>query len=187
MNALQILKGISDYVQSAEPWLSQDNMTAKALSNMSSRLQNYALKLKELEQARIKDLEENGPKLTHDGQWELTLLRDGKEEHTCFGDFSIHLESCKAEKRLELKLTGPEENGVTYFIWARPLYTDMAPYPVYVTKAEYDILNEKINEDEDETRRYEDTVCSFCGDKESECGGDHADEMRDIMRRSRPW
>jgi hypothetical protein len=185
MNALQTLKGLSDYLQTAEPWLSQDIMTAKALSHMSSRIQSYALKLKELEQARIKDLEENGPKLTHDGQWELTLLRNGKEEHTCFGDFSIHLESCVTEKRAEWKLTGPEENGVTYFIWARPLYIDMAPYPVYVTKAEYDILNEKIN-DED-ARRYEDTVCSFCGDKESNCGGDHSSEMREIMRRSRPW
>lgn len=25
-------------------------------------------------------------------------------------------------------------------------------------------------------------ICSFCGEKEIDCGGDHADEMRDIMR-----
>jgi hypothetical protein len=28
----------------------------------------------------------------------------------------------------------------------------------------------------------EDSKCTFCGAMESECGGDHADEMRDIMR-----
>jgi hypothetical protein len=31
-------------------------------------------------------------------------------------------------------------------------------------------------------------VCTFCGELERECGGDHVDEMRDIMREScRGW
>lgn len=30
-------------------------------------------------------------------------------------------------------------------------------------------------------------TCSFCGDKEIDCGGDHSSEMREIWRNSRVW
>jgi hypothetical protein len=34
-------------------------------------------------------------------------------------------------------------------------------------------------------REYYDQECSFCGSKLWDCGGDHGDEMRDILRESR--
>lgn len=31
---------------------------------------------------------------------------------------------------------------------------------------------------------YDEAICTFCGEKNRECGGDHGDEMRQIMRES---
>ena len=40
----------------------------------------------------------------------------------------------------------------------------------------------EVDDDDDDDYRMEDSKCTFCGAMESQCGGDHADEMRDIMR-----
>ena len=40
----------------------------------------------------------------------------------------------------------------------------------------------EVDDDDDDDYRMEDSKCTFCSAMESQCGGDHADEMRDIMR-----
>ena len=39
-------------------------------------------------------------------------------------------------------------------------------------------------EDAERDAEYDEATCTFCGEKNRECGGDHADEMRQIMRES---
>ena len=47
-------------------------------------------------------------------------------------------------------------------------------------------IAEEVEEAEREERwaAYDEATCTFCGEKNRECGGDHADEMRQIMRES---
>jgi len=46
------------------------------------------------------------------------------------------------------------------------------------------IHDDYINAHEEADRN---KTCSFCGDKEADCGGDHSSEMREIWRNSRVW
>jgi hypothetical protein len=39
-------------------------------------------------------------------------------------------------------------------------------------------------EREERWAAYDEATCTFCGEKNRDCGGDHADEMREIMRAS---
>ena len=48
-----------------------------------------------------------------------------------------------------------------------------------------DIAEEVVEaEREERWAAYDEATCTFCGEKNRECGGDHADEMRQIMRES---
>jgi hypothetical protein len=40
-------------------------------------------------------------------------------------------------------------------------------------------------EDTEREAAYDEATCTFCGEKNRDCGGDHGDEMREIMRESR--
>jgi antitoxin component of RelBE/YafQ-DinJ toxin-antitoxin module len=43
---------------------------------------------------------------------------------------------------------------------------------------------EEVREDEEYLAAQEEANCTFCGEKYRDCGGDHGDEMRQIMRES---
>jgi hypothetical protein len=42
-------------------------------------------------------------------------------------------------------------------------------------------------EEKEKNAERPDEKCSFCGMMHSECGGDHGDEMRQIIRENSPW
>jgi hypothetical protein len=46
-------------------------------------------------------------------------------------------------------------------------------------------LAEKALNDAEEAEYYKNLKCTFCGDLDSVCGGDHGDEMREICREGR--
>jgi len=54
-------------------------------------------------------------------------------------------------------------------------------------KEKQEQLQEEARAEEIEQEDRPDEKCTFCGEMESECGGDHVDEMRDIIRESGGW
>jgi hypothetical protein len=143
MEALQAIKYLAAELQYS---LSGENVDPNTLLHMSSYIQACAKNLKKLEDARIKDLEENGPKLVKNGnQWSLTLLRN-KEKYLCFDDCEISLDYCwEQETRNFWNITeSPDPDGFTYFIVATPRNTTYAPSAVYLTKKEFYMLEKKI-------------------------------------------
>jgi len=42
-------------------------------------------------------------------------------------------------------------------------------------------------EEKEKNAERPDEKCTFCGEMYSECGGDHGDEMRQIIRESGGW
>jgi hypothetical protein len=114
-----------------------------------------------------------------------------KEEKMTFGEHS--LEVCAAPpNELHMwdraKINGPPaEDGLIYYLCAR--HFDVArPFFFWLKDKEESLaLRKAIKDAEDlhynaEDYWRKDSKCTFCGAMESECGGDHGDEMRDIQR-----
>lgn len=193
MNALQTLRDIRDDIENSKHWLEDSFKGPSALSNMSTRIQFYAQRLKELEAERIKDLHDNGPKATGDiCDITITLLRDGKEKHVQIGEYNVQLtKTNKKETIKSFKLDGPADaEGMTHFIQAVPGDWGQMPWGVWISKDESEKLHVELariykDEQDDDDYSHEDYKCTFCGQMASECGEDHGDEMRDIMREHR--
>jgi hypothetical protein len=190
MNALQTLKNIRDDMENTKHWLQASFANPSALSNMSVRFQSYAQQLKELEAERVKDLQDNGPKLSGTlSDMTVTLLRDGKEKHIEFGEYNFKLDMTDNQEKIKsLKVDGPPDaEGMTYFIEASPGDWGQMPWGVWISKEEHAKLNSefgRLYEDEEDDYYNQDSKCTFCGAMESECGGDHGDEMREIQRQA---
>lgn len=190
MNALQTLKAICGDMENSKQWLQASFANPSALSNISARIQEYALKLKELEAERIKDLQDNGPSATgQPGDITVTLLRDGKEKHIEFGEYNLRLSMTNNQEKIKtFKLDGPPDaEGMTHFIEACPGDWAQMPWGVWISKEESAKLSKELaniykDEEDDDDYYNQDRKCTFCGYMESECGGDHGDEMRDICR-----
>jgi len=188
MNALQTLKTIRDDVENTKHWLQGSFANPSALSNMSARIQEYAQQLKELEAERIQDLQENGPKLSVTlSDITVTLLRDGKEKHIEFGEYTFNLDMTDNQEKIKsLKIDGPPDaEGMTHFIKASPGDWGQVPWGVWISKEEHAKLNSefgRLYEDEEDDYYNQDHKCTFCGSMASECGEDHGDEMRDRQR-----
>ena len=118
-----------------------------------------------------------------------------KEEKCEFGAHKISV--CAAlESDLETweraQIEGPvSDNGLIYYLSAQPQDLGIPSLIWLQNRDEYLALRKAIEDAEQfyyqmndhDDRCYEDDVCTFCGDMERECGGDHGDEMRDIQRR----
>ena len=192
MNTIDLLKTIHGDMENTKHWLEDRFLNPSALSSMSARFQNYAQQLKELDEARVKDLRDNGPKVTGDiCDITITLLRPDaegvmKEKHIPFGEYSVDIASTDKEEKIKsFKLDGPPDaDGLTYYIHASPGDWGHSPFGIWISKEEATKLKGELGHlyDDDEGYYEYDTKCSFCGSMQSECGGDHGDEMRDIMR-----
>ena len=160
MNALKTLKDFCDNWQNTTHWLQPRFANPSALSMMSESIQVYAQRLKELEEERIKDLQDNGPKATGDiCDITITLLRDGKEKHIEFGEYNIQLAKTDKEETIKsLKLDGlPDSQGMTHFIKAVPGGWGQMPWGVWITKDESEKLSvelARIYKDEEEDDDY---------------------------------
>jgi len=101
-----------------------------------------------------------------------------------------NLSVCRAHKEdfqgrtLSPQIKGPPaDDGFFYYLYAQP---EAVGSPVFVwlkDKEEADALRNAIEDAEKLYYDYsQDRKCTFCGSMESECGGDHGDEMRMITR-----
>ena len=193
MNALQTLRDIRDDIENSKHWLEDRFKGPSALSNMSTRIQFYAQRLKELDAERIKDLHDNGPKATgYICDITITLLRDGKEKHIQIGEYNVQLTKTNKKDTIKsFKLDGPSDaEGMTHFIQANPGGWGQMPWGVWISKEESEKLHVELariykDEQDDDDYSRDDYKCTFCGQMASECGEDHGDEMRDIMREHR--
>jgi hypothetical protein len=130
------------------------------------------------------------PTVAFDGiAYSITLVRDGKKVTESFGDHTLSVCACH-EKELasweRALIKGPvAADDMLYYLCARP-HDVGSPFFVWLqNKEEADLLQKVIWEAEDfhhENGWREDSKCTFCGYMDSECGGDHGDEMRQIMR-----
>ena len=139
------------------------------------------------------------PIVSFDGLgYEVTLFRPDttgaiKEKKCEFGAHNISV--CAAlESDLETweraQIEGPvSDNGLIYYLSAQPQDLGIPSLIWLQNRDEYLALRKAIEDAEqfyyhmnDDDRSYEDDVCTFCGQMISECGGDHGDEMRDIVR-----
>lgn len=148
MNTIATLKKIRDELcdSNLDP---MNDMNHRALSSLSLRIQQHAEELKALDAVRLMDLEENGPKIFvgHD-EYTVILLRDGEEVVINFVQQRITFESCHTEEeRNKWRLTHPpSEDGSTYFIKAEPTGWIYSPFAIWITKEEYVILKQKLDE-----------------------------------------
>jgi hypothetical protein len=117
------------------------------------------------------------PTVSHENNtYTFRLWREGKEVVHTFKDSFVTLYMGN-EKSIPInqlaRMNGPSYDGWTYYISAQPHEGDEVV--VWLSKEEFDIL---------QPIEYSLHVCGFCGSMESECGGDHADEMRESARES---
>jgi hypothetical protein len=97
-------------------------------------------------------------------------------------------------KRIAAELSGGTHMSYCFY------YINIQPYDGPATRiwiesnAEAEKLRDDIKQEMDDyINRHEvfdyNEVCTFCGDKYVDCGGDHGDEMRDIQRQAlrRHW
>ena len=141
----------------------------------------------------------SSPIVSFDGVgYEITLFRPDatgavKEKKYEFGAHNISV--CAAlESDLETweraQIEGPvSDNGLIYYICAQPEDVGIPSLIWLQDRDEYLALRKAIEDAKDlyyhmndDDHSYEDRTCTFCGDMESGCGGDHVDEMRDIQR-----
>ena len=138
----------------------------------------------------------SSPIVSFDGiGYELTLFRPDatgamKEEKLTFGEHSLSV--CAAHKdefqgrTLAPQIKGPPaDDGFFYYLYAQPQDVGRPTFIWLQNKEEATALQKAIEDAEDlhDYRNYHgDSKCSFCGSMESECGGDHGDEMREIQR-----
>jgi len=114
------------------------------------------------------------PTVTFDydsGVYTFTLWRDDKEVIHKLKGLNVYLE------------VEDTSDGDLYYIYVKTY--DNQDILISLTKNEYDVLDPIIFEIEDKIRDKfycQDSKCTFCGSMESECGGDHGDEMREIQR-----
>ena len=156
------------------------------LSQLSSRVQDYAQRLKELKEEEIQDLIVNGPKISGDSDNPIiTLMRDGKAKHYRIGEYMISVAKTDEEWTCEkLKIVGePDSDGFWHFIYARGSDYGEPSFGIWLYKEEALILKKALKalDDEDDKARGQ-AKCLFCGEKKFLCGQDHASEMREAMR-----
>jgi hypothetical protein len=142
----------------------------------------------------------SSPIVSFDGiGYEITLFRPDatgtiKEAKYTFGEHALSV--CRAHKEdfqgrtLSPQIKGPPaDDGFFYYLYAQPQDVGRPVFTWLQNKEEADALRkaiheaEEVNEEEEYWRQ--DSKCTFCGAMESDCGGDHGDEMRDIMREHR--
>ena len=139
----------------------------------------------------------SSPIVSFDGHtYTVSLFRSGNEENHTFGEH--HLSVCCAHESTlpsweRSQIKGPvADDGELYYLCARPEDVGSPSFIWLQNKEEATALRKAIKDAEYEYE-YEyyrqDSKCSFCGHMISECGEDHGDEMRDIMRahRERHW
>ena len=156
------------------------------LSELSSRVQDYAQRLKELKEEEIQDLIENGPKISgYPDNPVITILREGKARHYRFGGYMLSV--AKTDEKWtcqKLKIIGePDSDGFWHFIYARGSDYGQPSFGIWLYKEEALILKKALKalDDEEEEARGE-AKCLFCGERKFLCGEDHAAEMREAMR-----
>jgi hypothetical protein len=146
----------------------------------------------------------SSPIVSFDGiSYEITLFRTDAsgvtkavKEFFCDHRLTIY---CAPEDALapfeRSQIKGPVSNdGNLYYLCGRSNDISVSSFTWLQNKEEADALGkairkaEGIDDDDDDDTYYhdrEDYKCTFCGAMASECGEDHGDEMRDIMREYR--
>lgn len=186
MNTLPTLCEIRNYLNESDYLLDNrlgDNISLWRISNY---IQECAKKLNELEEGRIKEIQEHGPLISYDrnGYGALALLREGKEEYYNFPmGTSLYLnQSTDPDASMRAGLGhGPPLDPSRYFISLSSgesfrTKTGLQREAIWVTEEEATSLRIQLKGDE-----YE--ICTFCGASEEDCGGDHVDEMREARHR----
>jgi hypothetical protein len=131
------------------------------------------------------------PIVSFDGiAYEITLFHDAgvKEEKHIFGEHALSV--CSAHKddfqgrTLAPQIKGPPaDDGFLYYLYAQPEDVGRPSFVWLKDKEEAVALRKAISEAEELHDGWRhDSKCTFCGAMVSECGEDHGDEMRQIMR-----
>jgi hypothetical protein len=129
-------------------------------------------------------------KVAFDGlSYTVTLIRDGKEVIESFGEHNLTVCAAREDElasweRAMIKGTVADD-GLIYYLCAQPEDVGRPSLIWLEDKTEAVTLRKTIREAEElyyENEGRQDQKCTFCGYMDSECGGDHGDEMRDIQR-----
>jgi hypothetical protein len=119
------------------------------------------------------------PTVTFDdpsGTYTFRLWRNDKEVIHKLRGLAVYLEVIADD---DYETTG----NVKYYIYVKTYNREEVL--ILLTKDEYDLLEPMIEDIEDKIQDKfygQDSKCTFCGSMESDCGGDHGDEMRDMQR-----
>ena len=119
----------------------------------------------------------------------FTLLRDTKAKEYSFGEHSVEICAGRWEEFASWELRNMhgipqredavDADGKVYYIFAMPEDVGRETF-VWITKAEALILKPALLAAEED---FFNPQCTFCGHMDSECGGDHGDEMREALQR----
>jgi hypothetical protein len=119
----------------------------------------------------------------------FTLQRGTKAKEYSFGEHSVEICAGRLEEFASWELLNMRDipqgradavdaDGKLYYIFAMPEDVGRGTL-VWITKAEALILKPALIAAEED---FFNPQCTFCGQMESACGGDHGDEMREIQR-----
>jgi len=114
-----------------------------------------------------------------------------KEEKHVFTEHNLEVDEAPESELVAWareQMNGPPaEDGLLYYVCARPPGVGIPSFIWLKDKEEANALREAIENAEDQEWRdrmveEDKKPCSFCGEILRDCGGDHGDEMRDIQR-----
>ena len=122
------------------------------------------------------------PTVTFDdpsGTYTFTLWRDDKQVVHELKGLAVGLDVIPDDDY-------DKTRNVKHYIYVKTY--DNEDILILLSKEEYDVLDPMIEDIEYEIQdKYDrqDSKCTFCGSMFSQCGGDHGDEMRQLVREAR--
>jgi hypothetical protein len=148
MNSRPILKALHAHLNNCEHWLTDKFYYERALMGMEKVVIDFARQLTVAREERLEKLKLDGPRVYYtEGELNVVLLRDGKEEHHNFAECYVSVVKTNTDKVCEeFKLTDPpDEDGYTYFIRAtRTEVSKEREYGIQVSKKEAIIIRDAM-------------------------------------------
>ena len=145
MNSLPILQALCADIKNCEHWLSGPT-SEHALAGMENRVIDFARQLSEARDQRLASLKENGPRVSFDGELNVVLLRQGKEEYHNFAESLVKVASVETvRERKMFNLKGPlGEDGLAHCLIVQSTDSPVLSFGIDLTKEEAVQLKEAI-------------------------------------------
>ena len=143
MNSLPILKALCGDIKNCEHWLSGEH--EEALAGMETRVLDFARQLREARDQRLATLKKDGPRVSYDGELNVVLLRQDKEEYHNFAECDVKVKFAETEgERKKFNLAPLGEDGRAHCLLVRTTDFPIRSFGIDITKEEFVHLKKAI-------------------------------------------